>query len=191
MLCVSATACIHARSHTRVYGCGSIRATVLPGTNETHPGRNPGANLRSISHRCYFREVAFERELTKETIYLPFWVVSRVNWCAWQFLQLLGFGVFPGKESPRFNVRYFESFSGSHSAYRVDCRGAPHVGLQRKLLAKIRFGVSSPWQTRKGGPHWCPQKALCGGIPGSFLEPLARSWSHFVGTSCQKLTHSS
>ena len=35
-----------------------------------------------------------------------------------------------------------------------------------------------------------PQKALCGGIPGSFLEPLARSWSHFVGTYCQKLTNS-
>jgi hypothetical protein len=26
-----------------------------------------------------------------------------------------------------------------------------------------------------------PQKALCGGIPCPFLEPLARSWSHFVG----------
>ena len=35
-----------------------------------------------------------------------------------------------------------------------------------------------------------PQKAVCGGIPGSFLEPLARSWSHFVGTYCQKLTNS-
>ena len=35
-----------------------------------------------------------------------------------------------------------------------------------------------------------PQKTLCGGIPGSFLEPLARSWSHFVGTYCQKLTNS-
>ena len=32
---------------------------------------NPGANFKSISHRCYLREVAFERELTKETIYLP------------------------------------------------------------------------------------------------------------------------
>ena len=32
---------------------------------------NPGANLKSISHRCYIREVAFEWELTKETIYLP------------------------------------------------------------------------------------------------------------------------
>ena len=33
-----------------------------------------------------------------------------------------------------------------------------------------------------------PQKTLRGGIPGSFLEPLARSWSHFVGMHCQKLT---
>ena len=37
-----------------------------------HPGGNPGAKLKSISHRCYLREEAFElEELTKETIYLP------------------------------------------------------------------------------------------------------------------------
>ena len=36
-----------------------------------HPGGNPGANLKSISHRCYLREVAFEYKLTQETIYLP------------------------------------------------------------------------------------------------------------------------
>jgi len=33
-------------------------------------------------------------------------------------------------------------------------------------------------------------EALRGGIPCSFLEPLARSWSHFVGIYCQKLTTS-
>ena len=33
-----------------------------------HPGGNPGANLESISHRCCLREVAFEWELTTETI---------------------------------------------------------------------------------------------------------------------------
>ena len=36
-----------------------------------HPGGNPGANLESISYRCYLREVAFEWELTKAPIYLP------------------------------------------------------------------------------------------------------------------------
>ena len=36
-----------------------------------------------------------------------------------------------------------------------------------------------------------PQKTLCGGIPCPFLEPLARSWSHFVGIYRQKLTKSS
>ena len=36
-----------------------------------HPGGNPGANLRSISHRCYLEEVAFVWELTKETVVLP------------------------------------------------------------------------------------------------------------------------
>ena len=36
-----------------------------------------------------------------------------------------------------------------------------------------------------------PQKALCGGgIPCSFLEPFARSWSHFVGVYRQILTTS-
>jgi len=36
-----------------------------------HPGGNPGANLKSISHRCHPILVAFVWELTKETIYLP------------------------------------------------------------------------------------------------------------------------
>ena len=37
----------------------------------THPGGNPGANLKSISNRCNLREVAFEWELTNNTISLP------------------------------------------------------------------------------------------------------------------------
>ena len=37
----------------------------------SHPGGDPGANSKSISHRCYLREVAFEWGLTQETIYLP------------------------------------------------------------------------------------------------------------------------
>ena len=44
-----------------------------------HPGGNPRANLESISRRCYLREVAFEWNSTKETIYLPLWVVSRLD----------------------------------------------------------------------------------------------------------------
>ena len=36
-----------------------------------HPGCNPGANLKSISGRCFIREVAFEWGLTEETIDLP------------------------------------------------------------------------------------------------------------------------
>ena len=36
-----------------------------------HPGGNPGANIKSITHRCYIFEVAFVWELTKETIHLP------------------------------------------------------------------------------------------------------------------------
>ena len=37
---------------------------------EHHHGDNLWANLKSISPRCFLREVAFEWELTKETIYL-------------------------------------------------------------------------------------------------------------------------
>jgi len=36
-----------------------------------HPGGNPGANLKSISHRCHPILVAFVWELTKETNDLP------------------------------------------------------------------------------------------------------------------------
>jgi len=36
-----------------------------------HPGVELKANLKSISHRCHLEEVAFEWELTKETIHLP------------------------------------------------------------------------------------------------------------------------
>ena len=37
----------------------------------SHPGGNPGANIKSISHRCYLEKVAFVWELTQETIVLP------------------------------------------------------------------------------------------------------------------------
>ena len=45
--------------------------TRLPLSMRCHPGGNPGANLKPISHRCYIRKVAFARELTKEIILLP------------------------------------------------------------------------------------------------------------------------
>jgi hypothetical protein len=37
----------------------------------TRPGGNPGANLKSTSHRCYLFEEAFVWDLSKETIHLP------------------------------------------------------------------------------------------------------------------------
>ena len=46
-------------------GLGPLRDVVLP-----HPGGNPGANLKSISHRCHPILVAFVWELTQETINL-------------------------------------------------------------------------------------------------------------------------
>ena len=35
-----------------------------------------------------------------------------------------------------------------------------------------------------------PREVLRGGIPGTFLEPLLRSWSHFLGIYRQELTRS-
>jgi len=40
-------------------------------SDDLHPGGNPGANLKSISHKCYLFEEAFVWELTKETLVLP------------------------------------------------------------------------------------------------------------------------
>ena len=40
-------------------------------SQSTHPGGNPGANLKSISHRSHPILVAFAWELTKETTNLP------------------------------------------------------------------------------------------------------------------------
>ena len=37
----------------------------------SHPGDNPEANLKSISHRCHPILVAFVWEFTEETIHLP------------------------------------------------------------------------------------------------------------------------
>jgi len=57
----------------------------------------------------------------------------------------------------------------------------------------ILHGVVSPESADSGralgggGRDWCrPQKALRGGIPWSFLEPLGRSWSRLVGIYRQK-----
>ena len=38
--------------------------------SHTHPGGNPGATLKSISHRCHLFEVVFVWELTEETRHL-------------------------------------------------------------------------------------------------------------------------
>ena len=44
-----------------------------------HPGGNPGANLKSISHMCHPILVAFVWELTKETTDLPLGCLWKEN----------------------------------------------------------------------------------------------------------------
>ena len=60
------------------------------------PGSGPGANLRSISNGCYFREVAFESEVTQEISYLPLGCLQGD----------VGFEV--------WGVRHLEAFGGVH-----------------------------------------------------------------------------
>ena len=65
---------------------------------------NQGANLKSISHRCYLREVAYEWELTKATIYLPPWLSLNPKpessglggWGRWGGTLICAAGVRPG-----------------------------------------------------------------------------------------------
>ena len=63
-----------------------MRCPLAINGSSNHPGGNPGSNFNSISHKCYPREVAFEWELTGETIYLPLGCLqggsSRVGPCA-------------------------------------------------------------------------------------------------------------
>ena len=58
-----------ARSHSSSVAAAYAGCTVAPLSR--HPGGNPWANLKSISHRCHPMLVAFVWELTKETIDLP------------------------------------------------------------------------------------------------------------------------
>ena len=64
--------------------------------------------------------------------------------------------------------------------------GLPRLSLQGYLLAladvaEARSALGVGFRSQG------PQKALCGGIPDPYLEPLTRTWSHFVGIYRQKL----
>ena len=52
-------------------GMSEEEVRVINPQPSTHPGGNPGANLKSTSHRCHPILVAFVWQLTKETINLP------------------------------------------------------------------------------------------------------------------------
>ena len=61
--------CVCIYIYINIYTCKYVycnRIAVHPG-----PGGNPGANIKTISHKCYLEGVAFVCELTRETIDLP------------------------------------------------------------------------------------------------------------------------
>ena len=68
----------------------------------------------------------------------------------------------------------------------------------RAIACFVRTSLSGtspcPGKSLQGffkNPWRDPQKALCGGrIPDPYLEPLTRTWSHFVGIYRRKLTRS-
>ena len=59
-------------------------------TMPSHPGGNPGANRKSISHKCYRFEVAIVWEFTKETIVLPLGCLQGGSYQPRVFLQTCG-----------------------------------------------------------------------------------------------------
>ena len=79
------------------------------------------------------------------------------------------------------------SFAGDVRRRAVRNGNAPTPGSPR-IRGTLAMEISQPVHT--AGYEGIPQKALCGGIPCPFLEPLARSWSHFVGIYRQNLTRS-
>ena len=69
-----------ANFHSGVLGSPPSRTLTHPATDPDapcHPGDNPGANRKSISHICYPILVAFVWELTTETIHLPLGCLKR------------------------------------------------------------------------------------------------------------------
>ena len=129
-----------------------------------HPGGNPGANLESISHRCYLREVAFEWELTEETIYLPLGCLQggvtrcatrrsrgvRISWPRktikeWQQLTvpvlnwdcLIGFVACKCKN-------YLERCVGEHRMLCLSKKCAPTIARGLRLVEHGPLGTTAP-----------------------------------------------
>ena len=91
--------------------------------------------------------------------------------------------------SPRNGLSTVDVASGRF-AYHVGTLYGIAYGL---WIIHFRVIQESPLQSAAWmqPPLAIPQKAHRGGIPGAVLEPLVRSWSHFVGIYRQKLTKSS
>ena len=81
----------------------------------------------------------------------------------------------------KFTARRLKFDKDSLSVLRLCACSSALMGF----VIQPDYRRGDPVRTGRG-----PQKALRGGIPGSFLEPLGRSWSHFVGIYRQKLTRS-
>ena len=81
-----------------------------------HPGRNPGVNIESVSHRCHPVLVAFVWEWTTETINLPLgcsqggsgWltILKVTSWVPWH--RSVDFGAGKSPDSPNW---YYKSLS--------------------------------------------------------------------------------
>ena len=85
--------------------------------------------------------------------------------------------------------------SGKYVLPRMTSRRSAEVAQRSGIVSSVLDGACSvQGPARRACPATrdteYPRKHLCGGIPCPFLEPLARSWSHFVGVYRQMLTTS-
>ena len=95
-----------------------------------------------------------------------------------------------------FRVSGFESFCAPQSAAPANAqarRGESVSGSTARQPQKV-FRASSPGlrmsRRESRADSLSPHKALRGGIPYPYLEPLTRTWSRFVGIYRQKSTKS-
>jgi len=131
--------------------------------NSSHPGGNPGANLKSISYRCYLEEVAFVWALTKETIHLPLGCLQGGS----RLLSKLQSGIESNLSDPDDALRPPIHQNGGrtlrggchHRQGRTDPHGRPEAvdPPRRSLGDRRRRGTwrhdGGPQTWRRGGGH--------------------------------------
>ena len=123
--------------------------------SSTPPWRHTGANLKLITHRCYLREVAFEWELTEETLYLPlgflqggcinaFPAAQRAGRAELQRRSPRGLAVQSPLPNPAKPQTMSESFVPSQTLPSATCPQSINASVQLAVPTKLFSGSSLP-----------------------------------------------